>query len=163
MGAANMSEAIDEPSALSMDAATSAKGNGKGASHGVTAMPFEPSSVAADEDSIGGLIDWTTFWDRDQDGAEWVYPDVLARGRGHALYAARKDGKSLLMLFVAVQLATGDEPIIVNYLDYEMTLADVQDRLEDMGYGPAHDLSRFHYHLLPTLPPLDTSEGAQML
>ena len=110
-----------------------------------------------------GFLDWLTFWDREHDEAEWVYADVLARGRGHALYATHKLGKSLLMLFVAAGLATGAEPYVCVYLDYEMTEADVRDRLEDMGYGAGTDLSRLRYALLPTLPPLDTPQGSRGL
>ena len=113
--------------------------------------------------AAGAFLDWLTFWDRDHDEAEWVYSDVLARGRGHALYAAHKLGKSLIMLFIAAQLATGTEPYVCVYLDYEMTEADVRDRLEDMGYGAGTDLSRLCYALLPTLPPLDTPPGARAL
>ena len=109
------------------------------------------------------FIDWATFWDRDYTEAEWVFPNVLARSRGHALYAAHKTGKSLLMLWVAAQLATGSEPVVVVYLDYEMTEADIFDRLEDMGYGRESDFSRLRYALLPTLPALDTSAGAEAL
>ena len=67
------------------------------------------------------------------------------------------------MLFIAAELATGPEPIVVIYLDYEMTEADVHDRLEDMGYGPETDLSRLRYDLLPSLPPLDLEDGSQAL
>ena len=109
------------------------------------------------------FIDWGTFWDRDHNEAEWVFPDVLARGRGHALYAMHKAGKSLLMLYVAAQIATAPDPCVVVYLDYEMTEADLFDRLEDMGYGPESDLSRLRYALLPSLPPLDTITGADAL
>lgn len=109
------------------------------------------------------FLDWSTFWDRDHNEAEWAYPDVLARGRGHAIYAAHKGRKSLTMLWIAAELATGSEPIVVIYLDYEMTEADIFDRLEDMGYGPDTDLSRLRYALLPTLPPLDTITGADAL
>jgi hypothetical protein len=113
--------------------------------------------------NAGPFIDWSTFWDRDYNAAEWIYPDVLARGRGHALYATHKTGKSLLMLYVAAQIATGDDPAVVIYLDYEMTEADLFDRLDNMGYGAASDLSRLRYALLPVLPPLDTEQGADAL
>ena len=83
------------------------------------------------------FIVWAKFWDRDYNEAEWVYDDVLARGRGHSIYAVHKQGKSLFMLYIAAQLATGAAPVAVVYLDYEMTEADVHDRLEDMGYGVA--------------------------
>jgi hypothetical protein len=94
--------------------------------------------------------------------AEWVFPDVLAKGRGHALYAAHKEGKSLFMLYMAATMATGPEPIVVVYCDYEMTEADVLERLEDMGYGPESDLSRLRYALLPDLV-LDTPDGGSDL
>ena len=109
------------------------------------------------------FIDWPSFFAADHDEGEWIYPDVLARGRGHALYASHKMGKSLFMLWVAAQLATGPEPVVAVYLDFEMTEADVHDRLDDMGYGPDSDLSRLRYTLLPTMPPLDTAKGAQAL
>jgi hypothetical protein len=109
------------------------------------------------------FIDWGTFWDRDRNEAEWVYPDVLARGRGHALYAGHKQGKSLVMLWIAAELAIGSAAVTVLYLDFEMTENDLFDRLEDMGHGPQTDLSRLFYALLPTLPPLDTPAGAAAL
>lgn len=114
--------------------------------------------------SIGEFfIDWQGFWQRDRREAEWAYADVLAKGRGHALYASHKAGKSLLMLHVAVTLATAREPFAVVYLDYEMGEDDLYERLLDMGYGPDVDLSRLHYALLPSLPPLDTRAGAEAL
>jgi hypothetical protein len=108
------------------------------------------------------FIDWPTFWRDEQDGAEWVYPDVLARGRGHALYAGRKEGKSLLALYMAAKLAS-EGSCHVLYVDYEMTEQDLRERLRDMGYGPASELSRLHYALLPTLPPLDSEAGGAAL
>jgi len=109
------------------------------------------------------FVDWLAFWDRGRDPAEWVFEDVLARGRGHAIYASHKEGKSLLTLYMAAKLATMSEPIVVAYLDYEMGAQDLHERLEDMGYGPEVDLSRLRYALLPCLPPLDTAEGARAL
>lgn len=53
--------------------------------------------------------------------------------------------------------------VVVVYLDYEMGEDDLYDRLADMGYGPDTDLSRLHYALLPSLPPLDEPEGAKAL
>lgn len=103
------------------------------------------------------------FWDRDADAADWILPDVLARGRGHAIYAAHKVGKSLFMLHGGAKLATSAEQVVVVYLDYEMTPADVRDRLEDMGYGPTADLRRLRYALLPSIPPLDTADGGSAL
>ena len=62
----------------------------------------EPATAAAASSSI----DWSTFWDGEHNDGEWVFPDVLARGRGHAIYAAHKTGKSLLALWMAAKLAS---------------------------------------------------------
>ena len=51
---------------------------------------------------------------------------------------------------------------MVVYCDYEMTQADVVERLYDMGYGPDSDLSRLCYALLPDLV-LDTPDGGKAL
>lgn len=113
--------------------------------------------------ALAAFIDWETFWSRDRTEAEWVYPDVLARGRGHALFAGHKVGKSLLMLWVAAKVATSGDDVVVVYLDYEMTEDDLYERLGDMGYGPDTDLSRLRYALIPRLAPLDSPEGASEL
>jgi AAA domain len=113
----------------------------------------------SDNDPV--FIHWPDLWD-DEDHHEWLYEPVLALGRGHAIYAGHKQGKSLFVLWVCTQLAArGDTDII--YLDYEMTRDDLRERLEDMGHGPHSDLDRIHYALLPSLPPLDTGEGAGAL
>lgn len=108
------------------------------------------------------FIDWSTFWDRADRRDQWVYPDVLAKGRGHAIFASRKEGKSLFTLSMAAKLAS-EAACHVLYLDFEMTEEDVYDRLEDMGYGRNTDLSLFRYALLPSLPPLDTEAGGVAL
>lgn len=107
------------------------------------------------------FLDWRAFWLRDHQQAEWVLEDVLARGRAHAIYAAHKAGKSLLLLWAILQLVRAG--IVVVYLDFEMTEDDLHERLEDMGHGPDSDLSKLRYALLPSLPPLDTREGAKRL
>lgn len=109
------------------------------------------------------FIDWSTFWDDEGTDEEWLVDQVFARGRGHALYAQAKQGKSLFVLHAAARLAATNPAADVVYLDYEMTRSDIRDRLEDMGYGPADDLSRLHYALLPSIPPLDTIDGANAL
>ena len=82
-------------------------------------------------------------------------------GRGHAMYAIHKTGKSLISLWCAVEMVKAGHVVI--YLDYEMTEEDVHERLSDMGYGPDTDLRRLRYALLPSLPPLDRGEGGQAL
>ena len=109
------------------------------------------------------FVDWDDLWDKERVADDWLYHDVFARGRGHALYAKHKVGKSLFVLAAAAEMILTDLEVAVLYLDYEMTEDDLRDRLEDMGYGPDNDFSRFHYALLPTLPPLDTAHGGEAL
>ena len=100
----------------------------------------------------------------DEEQGEWLDPriPILAKGRGHAVYAGAKSKKSLSMLSLAAK-AAHERRCLTLYLDYEMTPADVRERLRDMGYGPESDLSWLKYALLPTLPPLDTEEGGLAL
>lgn len=134
---------------------------------------FEDRARAIFEDELrlgrhaASRIDWTTFWDDTHDDDDWLIEPLIAKGRGHSLYAPAKAGKSLFLLDVAARLATGQkvlerrpgDPRHVLYLDMEMTPDDVRERLLDMGYGPAVDMSHLHYHSLPSLSPLDTPIG----
>jgi hypothetical protein len=114
------------------------------------------------------------FWNTDETTSEWLIPDFVARGRGHALYAGAKTGKSFLALDAIAAAAipghrawtnvADGEHITVVYLDYEMTEADVRDRLEGFGYGPDDDFSRFHYvRAMAFGSDLDTHEGGAAL
>jgi RecA-family ATPase len=114
-------------------------------------------------------VNWPTLWDSEQQQGEWICEPILARGRAHALYAGAKSGKSLLLLEIAAALATGRailnnparDPIDVLYIDYEMTAADVRDRLEAYGYNREDNLDHLHYVLLPSISGLDTRAGAE--
>lgn len=120
---------------------------------------------------LAHLVDWGRFWDDDHADEEWLAHPLIPKGRAIALYAPAKAGKSTVVLAVAAAVATGRkilgkahaEPVDVLYLDYEMTPADLQERLDELGYGPDDDLSRLHYALLPSLPALDTIEGANAI
>ena len=46
-------------------------------------------------------------WGQDHGDQEWLFEPILARGRGHAVYAKHKTGKSLVLLWIATTLATG--------------------------------------------------------
>jgi hypothetical protein len=109
------------------------------------------------------FLDWTSFWSDDPTDQNWLYEPILAYGRGHAIYAKKKQGKSLFMLSLAAFLATQRDDCVVVYLDYEMTKSDIYERLEDMGYGAYSDLSRLRYCLLPSIAPLDHKEGGKEL
>jgi len=132
-----------------------------------TTKPEPGQTTDPDNDPLR-LIKWPQFWQRETDTADWLLEPLIARGRGHSLYAGAKTGKSLLMLAACAAVATGrpflnnparpPEPIL--YLDYEMTGDDVRERLESYGYGPDDNLEHLHYALLPTIDPLDTHSGA---
>jgi hypothetical protein len=117
------------------------------------------------------ILDWPEFWATDHTATDWIVEPLFAAGRAHALYAGAKTGKSYLVLAAVAALATGKpfldkpagQPVDVLYVDYEMTPDDLHDRLVEFGYGPADNLSRLHYALLPSMPPLDTDAGGLTL
>lgn len=112
-------------------------------------------------------IDWQEFWKVDDTQAAWLVEPFLPRGRSIALVAPAKAGKSLLSLEIAYKLATGQAvldtpagpPQHVLYADYEMSSADLMERLEALGATADTDLSHLHYYLLPDLGALDTPQG----
>jgi hypothetical protein len=121
--------------------------------------------------SYAHLVDWSTFWSTERIEEDWLAQPFIPRGRAIALYAPAKAGKSSVVLAIVAALATG-RPILgrwhceatsVLYLDYEMTEADIRDRMTELGYHADVDLTNLHYALLPSLPPLDTATGAQAL
>lgn len=130
--------------------------------------------IAKPADEIGGsdsrlldmLVDWPSFWEQDHTIADWLAEPLIASARAHAIFAPGGTGKSLLALWLSAAIATGT-PILghaqpahrVLYLDFEMTADDLAERLESMGYGPEHDLSKLRYALLPDLESLDSKIG----
>lgn len=114
-------------------------------------------------------IDWEALYKRETD-ATWLVEDVWPEGRQLHIFAARKTGKSLVMLWIAACLAAGrdpfngqrQEPVRVIYLDYEMTEDDLLERVEEMGFAP-ENLTELRYYLWPALAPLDTPEGGRTL
>jgi AAA domain len=116
-------------------------------------------------------IDWSAFWKSETPTEDWVLEPIVAAGRSTAVYSTAKAGKSLLALEGAVGAACGRpifgqaaaSPFDVLYLDLEMTEADLRERLGAQGYGPDDDLDRLHYLQLPSLPPLDTDLGGELL
>jgi len=119
------------------------------------------------QDEIAGLfVNWDDFFTKDRDGGDdWAIDDVLARGRGHSIFAKGKTGKSELVLRLVVDHVTSPHNSdVAIVLDYEMGDADLYQRLvEDFGYTADTDMTRLHYAQLPTIPPLDTPGGADTL
>lgn len=135
----------------------------------VPGQPVDSGTTGSAE--LAHLVNWPEFWTQTHAEERWVAWPLIPEGRTIALYAPAKAGKSTVVLAVAVAAATGRAPLKhstdefdpqpILYLDYEMTPADLYERLSELGYGPDTDLSRLHYALLPSIPPLDTAEGAE--
>jgi hypothetical protein len=107
---------------------------------------------------------------------DWLIEPLLPAKKLVGLVSARGVGKSLLALDMACRLATGhpmlDEPgqpsQHVLYLDYEMGVEDLQDRLFKLGWDNSNPdtirlLDHLHYMQLPDIPPLDTPNGGETL
>ena len=107
---------------------------------------------------------------------QWLIEPLIPHGRQTSVYAQGKTGKSLLLLECALAAATGrpilyrppSPPIHVLYVDFEMTPADLQERLDDMGYTPSSpdwNILRDHLHYAQLQPfyPFDTVEGGNQL
>ena len=114
-----------------------------------------------------GPIHWPTFWSRPKPVDPWLCEPLVPRGRASHVFAPRGAGKSALLLAVAAGLATGrrvlDTPagpgVKVAYVDREMTLDDLEERLVELGYGPDDDLSKLSYWVDPPFSKLDTELG----
>jgi len=132
-----------------------------------TPKPIEP----AERIELAHLVNWEKLWTDDRPDEEWIAEPIIPKGRSIALYAPAKAGKSTITLAIVAAVATGGRilgqtratPTSCLYLDYEMTEDDLIERLTDLGYGPQDNLQNLHYALLPSLPPLDTPEGAHAI
>jgi len=140
--------------------------------HPITNLtPYPTTSDTVDD--LAHLIDWDTFWTQTHNDEQWIAWPLIPAARTISLYAPAKAGKSTILLSVIASACTGtpplnnrqttQDPVSILYLDYEMSEADLHERLTALGYGPQHNLSNLHYALLPSLPPLDTPEGGQHL
>jgi hypothetical protein len=141
--------------------------------HGPT-PDYDPATTAvfdellrARPDPIADMfVNWDDFFTKDRDdGDDWAIDDVLARGRGHSIFAKGKTGKSELVLRLVVDHVTSpDNTDVAVVFDYEMGDADLYQRLvEDFGYSSETDFARLRYAQLPTIPPLDTPGGADTI
>ena len=128
-----------------------------------------PTPVTSTPDELlQQLVNWREFWNQDHTSEDWIAYPLIARGRQTALFAVAKVGKSYLALACTAALATGkpifgkpaQPPVHVLYLDYEMTPGDLLERLERLGYTEEDNLDHLHYAIIPSLPALNTYEGA---
>lgn len=119
-----------------------------------------PDSPGDDGDGLPRLVDWHEAWDSVNTEPDWLVPDVLERGRSHVLYAPHKVGKSLVTQAWCAQLA--GQGVRVLYVDLENSLADVVERLQDMGCEPG-ELATLGYLSFPSMAALDTMAGGVTL
>ena len=132
-------------------------------------MNLNPTITTSTPDELlSQLVNWQEFWNQDHKAEDWIAYPLIARGRQTALFAVSKEGKSYIALACVAALATGkpifgrpaQDQVHVLYLDYEMTAADLMERLDNLGYTREDNLTHLHYALIPSLPPLNTYEGA---
>lgn len=136
-----------------------------------TLSPLAPADADPEDLSWAHLVDWGDFWARDHAIQEWIVWPLIPKGRAVALFAAAKAGKSTIVLAALAAAACGrkvlgtwdTEPVSILYLDFEMTEADIWERLDQLGYGPEVDMSNLHYAMLPSIFPLDTVQGAAQI
>jgi len=137
----------------------------------------DPPTDGADEgespdllgDNSSPYIDWPSFWLGGATDHDWLVEGFWPLGRAMLLHAPAKEGKSELVMWWAIQMATGLDlltgeqlaaPRTVLYVDYEMTDADVRDRLTDFGIDDKLDLSHLLYAMrTDDFTALDTQLG----
>lgn len=98
---------------------------------------------------------------------DWLVDGLWPVATQIHIFAEPKTGKSLLMLWVAANIALGRDPFTqhpikrhrVSYIDNEMTIKDVRDRLVDMDLDFGELNGWLMYHPYPTLAPMDTPNG----
>lgn len=124
------------------------------------------------ETQINGLelVDFATLA-TSEISESWFVDGLWPKKRSMHLYGRAKSGKSLFILWLVSNLAKGRDPfsgasrprVKGMYLDREMTLYDLRERILDMNLTP-DDLNEWlHYAFYPPLPPLDRPEGGSKL
>lgn len=111
-------------------------------------------------------IDWATAKNRDFN-YDWLVEKWWPIETQMHVFASAKTGKSLLMLWIAANLAIGRDPFSwapikrqsVVYLDNEMTERDVIERVTDMGIEFDELVGWLHYVQHPAVRPMDTELG----
>lgn len=101
-------------------------------------------------------VDWQQAWDGQPEDVQWLVPGFLEAGTVNALFAKAGTGKSLLALEISAGLAR--RGVTVVYIDDENRVADLVERLQDMGCQPA-ELDRLLVYSFAGLPALDTAAG----
>jgi 5S rRNA maturation endonuclease (ribonuclease M5) len=130
------------------------------------------NQLEQEQDDPFRIVNWEQFWTGEHLTEQWCIWPLIPAKRTISLYAPAKAGKSTVVLAV-VAAAVAGRPILgtqptterprVLYLDYEMTDADLYERLTELGYGPQDNLEGLAYSLIPNINTLDTDTGAQQV
>jgi predicted ATP-dependent serine protease len=105
-------------------------------------------------------IDWRTAWKEEDAKIRWLVEPVLEEGALVALYGRPGDGKSLVTLWLCLQVVRGGGSVLM--VDDENTAADLVSRLRAFGATP-DELDNLIVMSFASLPPLDTPEGGAHL
>lgn len=105
-------------------------------------------------------IDWRTAWKEEAAQVRWLVEPVLEEGTLCALYGRPGDGKSLVTLWLCLQIVRSGGTVVM--CDDENTRTDLVGRLKAFGATP-DELDNLVVLNFASLPPLDTPEGGMHL
>ena len=105
------------------------------------------------------FVDWHDLYNHVDNDDDAIIEELAYRGRWTAIASEAKQGKSTLLLALAVDATQRGHTVI--YLDAEMGRGDVLERVSDWMQLKADDLAKLHYTDLP--PKLDNGPGATIL
>lgn len=105
-------------------------------------------------------IDWRTAWKEEAAKIQWLVEPVLEEGCLCALYGRPGDGKSLVTLWLCLQIVRDGGTVVM--CDDENTKSDLVSRLRAFGAAP-DELDNLVTLNFASLPPLDTPEGGRHL
>jgi AAA domain len=105
-------------------------------------------------------IDWRTAWKEEAAKVKWLVEPVLEEGTLCALYGRPGDGKSLVTLWLCLQIVRSGGTVVM--CDDENTRTDLVARLKAFGASP-DELDSLVTLNFASLPPLDTPEGGRHL
>jgi len=114
--------------------------------------------------------DWYAVFNRDRNES-WLVADFWPSGRQIHIHAKRKTGKSIVALWIAANIANGVDPftgysqppVVVAYIDLEMSEDDLLERIEAMGFTPETLGNLRYFQEGRPFPPLDTQAGGEAL
>jgi KaiC/GvpD/RAD55 family RecA-like ATPase len=120
-------------------------------------VPYHPGSEIADRYTP---VDWRTAWKEEAARIKWLVEPVLEEGTLCALYGRPGDGKSLITLWLCLQIVRSGGTVLM--CDDENTRTDLVARLKAFGASP-EELDNLITLNFASLPPLDTPEGGRHL